>query len=61
MLEERVLELRARLAPGVRVSISECDGAWCNVSAGQPGERQSFSGWVQQAELWGVYADEEFD
>jgi SH3-like domain-containing protein len=53
--------VRARLAAGVRVSISECDGAWCNVTAGQPGERQSFAGWVRQEELWGVYAAEEFD
>jgi SH3-like domain-containing protein len=53
--------LRARLAPGVRVSISECDGAWCNVAAGPPGERQSYAGWVRQEELWGVYPDEEFD
>mgnify|MGYP000436379105 CR=1 FL=1 len=53
--------VRARLSPGVRVSISECDGAWCNVAAGQPGERPAFSGWVHQAELWGVYPDEVFD
>jgi SH3-like domain-containing protein len=53
--------VRARLAPGVRVSISECDGTWCNVSAGQPGERASHSGFVHQEELWGVYPDEEFD
>lgn len=53
--------VRARLAAGVRVSISECDGDWCNVSAGQPGERQSFTGWVRQEELWGVYSAEEFD
>lgn len=53
--------LRARLAPGVRVSISECDGAWCRIAAGQPGERQAYSGWVRQAELWGVYANEVFD
>lgn len=53
--------VRARLAPGVRVSISECDGAWCNVSASQPGERQNFAGWVRQEELWGVYAAEAFD
>lgn len=53
--------VRARLSPGVRVSISECDGAWCNVSASQPGERHSFAGWVRQEELWGVYAAEEFD
>ena len=53
--------VRARLAPGVRVSISECDGAWCNVSASQPGERQNFAGWVRQEELWGVYSAEAFD
>lgn len=53
--------VRARLSPGVRVSISECDGSWCSVSAGQPGERASYSGYVRQEELWGVYPDEEFD
>lgn len=53
--------VRARLAPGVRVAITECDGAWCNVSASQPGERQNFAGWVRQEELWGVYSAEEFD
>ncbi len=53
--------VRARLAPGVRVSISECDGNWCNVSAAQAGTHQSYSGWVAQPELWGVYPDEEFD
>lgn len=53
--------VRARLAAGVRVSINECDGAWCQIAAGPPGERQSFSGWVRQEELWGVYPDEEFD
>ena len=53
--------VRARLSAGVRVSISECDGAWCNVSASQPGEHQSYAGWVRQEELWGVYPDEEFD
>lgn len=53
--------LRARLAAGVRVNISECDGDWCAVSAGQPGERASFSGYVRQEEIWGVYPDEVFD
>ncbi|QQR38836.1 SH3 domain-containing protein [Devosia rhizoryzae] len=52
---------RARLAAGVRVAVSECDGAWCQVAAGPPGERASFSGWIRQEELWGVYPDEEFD
>jgi len=53
--------VRARLAAGVRVNISECDGAWCSVSAGQPGERANYSGFVRQEELWGVYPDEVFD
>jgi len=53
--------VRARLAPGVKVTIHECDGQWCSVAAGQPGERQAFSGYVRQEELWGVYPNEEFD
>jgi len=53
--------LVARLAPGVRVSISQCDGDWCKVAASQPGERASYGGWVHQAELWGVYPDEVFE
>jgi SH3-like domain-containing protein len=53
--------LRARLAPGVKVTISNCDGTWCNVSAGQPGERASHSGYVRQEEIWGVYPNEVFD
>jgi len=54
-------QMRARLAGGVRVSISECTGDWCQVAAGQPGERATYTGWVRQEELWGVYPDEEFD
>ncbi|NMA96958.1 MAG: hypothetical protein GX970_02425 [Phyllobacteriaceae bacterium] len=53
--------LRARLAAGAKVSIKECTGTWCDVSAGQPGERASYSGWVRQEELWGVYPNEVFD
>jgi SH3-like domain-containing protein len=53
--------VRARLAAGVRVNISACDGDWCSVSAGQPGERANFSGYVRQEEIWGVYPDEVFD
>lgn len=52
---------RARLSAGVRVAISECDGNWCQIAAGPPGERASFSGWVRQEELWGVYPEEKFD
>ena len=54
-------DVRARLAAGVKVNISECDGQWRAVSAGPPGERASFSGYVRQEELWGVYPDEVFD
>lgn len=53
--------IRARLAAGVKVQLQECDGAWCAVAAGQPGERASFSGYVRQEEIWGVYPDEVFD
>ncbi len=52
---------RAHLKAGVRVSVSECDGQWCQVSAGHPGERASYNGWVKQEELWGVYPNEVFD
>jgi len=53
--------LVARLAPGVRVSISQCTGDWCRVSASQPGERTSYGGWVHQAEIWGAYPNEAFE
>lgn len=53
--------IRARLAPGAKVQIKECDGQWCEVSASQPGERSSYSGFVAQEELWGVYPNEVFD
>jgi SH3-like domain-containing protein len=53
--------VRARLGAGAKVQIKECDGQWCEVSASQPGERSSYSGFVAQEELWGVYPDEIFD
>lgn len=56
--------VRARLGPGLKVTIKECDGAWCEVSAsGQdPSQRSnSYSGYLHQEELWGVYPDEVFD
>lgn len=55
---------RARLGPGLRVAIKECDGTWCEVSAThQPegGRSSTYSGYLRQEELWGVYPDEEFD
>lgn len=56
--------MRARLGPGLKVTIKECDGTWCEVSAnGQdPSQRNTiYSGYMHQDELWGVYPDEVFD
>lgn len=55
---------RATLGPGLRVTIKSCDGDWCEVTASQQitGERPaSYSGFLHQEELWGVYPDEKFD
>ncbi len=53
--------VRARLAAGVKVSISACEENWCQVTATQAGGKGNYTGWVQQEELWGVYPDESFD
>ena len=56
--------VRARLGPGLKVTISECDGAWCHVSAaGQDASQRAttYSGYLHQEELWGVYPAEVFD
>jgi SH3-like domain-containing protein len=56
--------VRAYLGPGYRVDIAQCDGAWCEVSATYTppnGGHASVSGYLPQAELWGVYQDEAFD
>ena len=52
--------VRARLGAGLKVTISECDGAWCQVSAAGQGS-SVYSGYLHQEELWGVYPDEEVD
>ena len=51
--------VRAYLGPGFRVEISRCDGDWCEVSASAP--NHTYSGFLPQAELWGVYQGEEFN
>lgn len=54
----------AMLGPGLRVSIQECDGDWCRVSASdgaQSGRAATYTGFVRQEELWGVYPDEAFN
>ncbi len=56
--------VRARLGPGFKVVIKECDGDWCEVTASQhdPNQRStSYSGFMRQEELWGVYPAEVFD
>jgi SH3-like domain-containing protein len=45
----------ARLAPGVLATISNCDGSWCEVSTGD------YTGYAEQARLWGVYPGEVVD
>jgi len=55
--------VRAWLTTNYRVDIKQCDGTWCEVVAtSHPagGSAQSFDGYLQQAELWGVYKDEKF-
>lgn len=55
---------RATLGAGLRVTIKGCDGTWCEVTASQQGEggrSASYSGFLHQEELWGVYPDEVFD
>jgi SH3-like domain-containing protein len=56
--------VRAYLGPGFRVEIAGCDGAWCEVSATShppAGSASTYSGYLPQSELWGVYQGEEFD
>ncbi|MEO5805539.1 SH3 domain-containing protein [Devosia sp.] len=55
---------RAVLGKGFRIQIKECDGVWCEVTAiNQPeGERSSsYSGYLHQGDIWGVYPNEKFD
>jgi len=56
--------IRARLGAGFKVVVQECDGTWCNVTAaaGEAGQRgASYTGFLHQEELWGIYPDEVFD
>lgn len=44
--------IRASLAAGAMSDVSNCDGTWCEISAG------GYDGYVQQEMLWGVYPGE---
>lgn len=50
--ESSTSALVARLEAGAVVDISSCDGRWCEVWV------QSFTGFIEQDKLWGVYPDE---
>jgi SH3-like domain-containing protein len=54
----------AWLTPSFPVTIDSCDGSWCAVKATDhpaEGNPSTYSGFVMQADLWGVYAGEMFD
>jgi SH3-like domain-containing protein len=56
--------VRAYLGAGFRVDIDKCDGAWCEVSATTAqagGGASTYSGYLPQTDLWGVYQGESFD
>lgn len=56
--------VRAILGPGFPVEVSQCDGAWCEVSATDHpdhGRPATYWGYLPQTELWGVYKDETFN
>src|SRR5690606_27471011 len=56
--------IRAYLGSGFRVEINTCDGTWCEVSASvrvADGHGPTYSGYLAQSDLWGVYAGEEFN
>jgi SH3-like domain-containing protein len=54
----------AWVGPGFPVKLQTCDGSWCAVVAAdhpQGGSITSYSGFVPEADLWGVYQGEKFD
>jgi SH3-like domain-containing protein len=42
----------AKLTAGVLGDIDNCNGTWCEVTAG------GFDGWVEQTQIWGAYPGE---
>ncbi len=46
--------LVAWLEPRVVVNVAQCDGDWCKV------EVNDVTGWIEQADLYGVYPEERF-
>nr|WP_181708262.1 SH3 domain-containing protein [Chthonobacter rhizosphaerae] len=52
---DEATRVTAMVEPGVQANVKECSGTWCRL------EGKTFSGWIAQASLWGVYPDETFD
>lgn len=48
-------EAVAQLEPGVLGSVHKCTGTWCSFTVG------SYTGWIEQERLWGVYRGEELE
>lgn len=46
--------LVAWLEPKVVVNVSKCDGTWCRIDV------EDVTGWMSQAEIFGVYPNEKF-
>ena len=54
----------AWVGPSFPVKIESCDGAWCDVSATDSpadGKLATYTGYLPQTELWGVYKGESFN
>jgi len=47
--------IKAKLQPGVTMSVKRCGGQWCRVVV------QGVDGYIAQARLWGVYPNEKVD
>lgn len=56
--------VRAWLTPQMLVSVHGCDGRFCEISlrhTGEDGDTTTYSGFIVQETLWGVYAGEVLD
>lgn len=56
--------VRAYLTAKFPVAIDHCDGTWCQVTAtdhSNPGRPTTYSGYVRETDLWGVYKGEKVD
>jgi len=57
-------DIRAWLGPDYPVQIEQCDGEWCAVRAKfktEEKKEKTYSGYLPQDSLWGVYPNEKFD